>query len=157
MDSRGDTGYVHGEIIGIPVNEKDVYCDAVDYIERGFSSSDSELIRLCIGDPHEKANKVQFEKKIAYRRVGSKTEPVADLSDFYQHISFRDAQREEAEKMHNFTAPELCQNLGKKLVMLITRYAGHYNVTLSIPFSSSQIRQIFFPSNKEYTNLYQRS
>ncbi len=41
MDSRGDTGYVHGEIIGIPVKEKDVYCDAFDYIERSFSSSES--------------------------------------------------------------------------------------------------------------------
>ncbi|XP_073690176.1 sterile alpha motif domain-containing protein 9-like [Garra rufa] len=160
MDSRGDTGYVHGEIIGIPVKEKDVYCDALDYIERSFSNSDSELVRLCIGEPqfvqvvcsksseelyvvevdikpavsivknrvfsvslpnfNEKANKVQFEKKIAYRRVGSNSEPVADLSDFYQHISFRDAKREEAEKMHNFTAPKLCQNLGKKLITLIT-------------------------------------
>ncbi|XP_059405132.1 sterile alpha motif domain-containing protein 9-like [Carassius carassius] len=160
MDSRGDTGYVHGEIIGIPVKEKDVYCDALDYIESSFCSSDSELVRLCIGEPqfvqvvcsnsteelyvvevdikptlsivknkvfsvrlpnfNEKANKVQFEKKTAYRRVGSKTEPVADLSEFYQRISFRDARREEAEKKHNFTAPELCQNLGKKLIMLIT-------------------------------------
>uniref|UniRef100_A0A8C2CZM0 Zmp:0000000735 n=1 Tax=Cyprinus carpio TaxID=7962 RepID=A0A8C2CZM0_CYPCA len=51
MDSRGDTGYTHGEIIGIPVKEKDVYCDALDYIERSFSSSDSELVRLCIGEP----------------------------------------------------------------------------------------------------------
>ncbi|RXN29568.1 sterile alpha motif domain-containing 9-like protein [Labeo rohita] len=160
MDSRGDTGYVHGEIIGIPVKEKDVYCDALDYIERSFSSSDSELVRLCIGDPqfvqvvcsnsneelyivevdikptfsivknkvfsvrlpnfNENANKVQFEKKTAYRRVGSNTEPVVDLSEFHQHISFRDAQREEAEKKYHFTAPELCQNLGKKLIMLIT-------------------------------------
>lgn len=160
MDSRGDTGYVHGEIIGIPAKEKDEYCDALDYIERSFSSSDSELVRLCISEPqfvqvvcsnsteelyivevdikptlsivknkvfsvslpnfNEKANKVQFDKKTAYRRVGSKTEPVADLSEFYQHISFRDAQREEAEKRHNFTAPELSQNLGKKLIMLIT-------------------------------------
>uniref|UniRef100_A0A9J8CHU2 SAM domain-containing protein n=1 Tax=Cyprinus carpio carpio TaxID=630221 RepID=A0A9J8CHU2_CYPCA len=160
MDSRGDTGYVHGEIIGIPVKEKDVYYDALDYIERSFSSADRELVRLCIGEPqfvqvvcsntneelyvvevdikpsvsivknrvfsvslpnfNEKANKVQLEKNTAFRRVGSKTEPVADLSDFYQHISFRDAQREEAESRNNFTSPELCQNLGKKLIMLIT-------------------------------------
>lgn len=151
MDSRGDTGYVHGEIIGVPVKEKDVYYDSFDYIERSFSSSDSEIVRLCIGEPqfvkvvcsnsnvehyvvevdikpavsivknnvfsvslpnfNEKANKVQFEKKTAYRRVGSKTEPVADLNEFYQHMSFRNAQREEAEKTYNFTAPQLCQNL----------------------------------------------
>ncbi|KAK7174134.1 hypothetical protein R3I93_001347 [Phoxinus phoxinus] len=160
MDSRGDTGYVHGEIIGVPAEEKDVYYDSLDYIERSFSSSDSELVRLCIGEPqfvkvvcsnsivehyvvevdikpavsivknkvfsvslpnfNEKANKVQFEKKTAYRRVGSKTEPVADLNEFYQQINFRDAQREEAEKTDHFTAPKLCQNLGKKLKMLVT-------------------------------------
>ncbi len=160
MDSRGDTGYVHGEIIGIPVKEKDVYFDAFDYIERSFSSSESEVVRLCISEPqfvqvvcsnsteelyivevdikptlsivkskvfsvslpnfNEKANKVQFEKKTAYRRVGSKTEPVADLSEFYQQVSFRDVLREEAEKRLNFTAPKLSQNLGKKLIMLIT-------------------------------------
>ncbi|XP_067238948.1 sterile alpha motif domain-containing protein 9-like isoform X2 [Chanodichthys erythropterus] len=160
MDSRGDTGYVHGEIIGFPVKEKDMYYDSLDYIGRSFSSSDSELVRLCISEPqfvkvvcsnnsvehyvvevdikpavsivknkvfsvslpnfNEKANKVQLEKKTAYRRVGSKTEPVDDLNEFYQRISFRDAQREEAEKRHHFTAPELSQNLGKKLKMLIT-------------------------------------
>ncbi|XDV14211.1 hypothetical protein PO909_002388 [Leuciscus waleckii] len=51
MDSRGDTGYVHGEIIGVPIEEKDVYYDSLDYIERSFSSSDSELVRLCVGEP----------------------------------------------------------------------------------------------------------
>lgn len=160
MDSRGDTGYVHGEVIGIPVKEKDMYCDALDYIERSFDSFQSELIRLCIGVPQfiqvvcsnsstehyvvevdiepsvskvknnvffvclpnfsEKANKVQLEKKTAYRRVGSKTEPVVDLNEFYQYMTFRDAQREEAETRHNFTAPGLCQNLGKKLITLMT-------------------------------------
>ncbi|XP_067280867.1 sterile alpha motif domain-containing protein 9-like [Pseudorasbora parva] len=160
MDSRGDTGYVHGEIIGVPVKEKDVYYDSLDYIERSFSSSDSELVRLCISEPqfikvvcsngneehyvvevdikpevsivknkvfsvslpnfNEKANKVQLEKKTAYQRVGSNTKPVDDLNEFYQHIKFRDDRREEAEKTDNFTTPNLCQNLGKKLKMLIT-------------------------------------
>ncbi|XP_056304028.1 sterile alpha motif domain-containing protein 9-like [Danio aesculapii] len=160
MDSRGDAGYVHGEIIGFPVKEKDIYYDALDYIEKSFAESDSELVRLCIGKPQfvqvicsesneeqfivevdikpsvrivknqlfsvrlpnfsEEANKVQLEKKTVYRRVGSKTEPVADLTEFYQHISLRDSQREEAEKMLNFTSPEPSQNLGKKLSMLIT-------------------------------------
>ncbi|KAI7793216.1 putative sterile alpha motif domain-containing protein 9-like [Triplophysa rosa] len=160
MDSRGDTGYVHGEIVGIPVREKDMYCDALDYIERSFDSCQSERIRPCIGvlqfiqvvcsnsskehyvvevdiEPsvskvknnvfsvclpnfNEKANKVQFEKKTAYRRVGSKSESVVDLNEFYQNMTYRDAQREEAETRYNFTTPELCQNLGKKLIMLIT-------------------------------------
>ncbi|KAL2082418.1 hypothetical protein ACEWY4_022236 [Coilia grayii] len=51
MDSRGDMGYVHGEIIGIPVPEKDMYVDALDHIERCCSSSDAEHIRRCIRPP----------------------------------------------------------------------------------------------------------
>ncbi|XP_030645549.1 sterile alpha motif domain-containing protein 9-like [Chanos chanos] len=51
MDSRDDTGYVHGEIIGIPVMEKDIYVDALDHIERSFSGSDSEHVRQCVRPP----------------------------------------------------------------------------------------------------------
>ncbi|KAI5107574.1 sterile alpha motif domain-containing protein 9-like [Silurus meridionalis] len=50
MDSKGDSVYVHGEIIGIPIREKDVYTDALDYIEKCFKSS-SEVIRQCIKPP----------------------------------------------------------------------------------------------------------
>ncbi|KAM9780021.1 sterile alpha motif domain-containing protein 9-like [Neosynchiropus ocellatus] len=50
MDSREDTGYVHGEIIGVPVNDKDVYVDALNYIERSFSS-DKDHIRQCVRPP----------------------------------------------------------------------------------------------------------
>ncbi|XP_073713053.1 sterile alpha motif domain-containing protein 9-like isoform X2 [Misgurnus anguillicaudatus] len=160
MDSKEDPSYVHGEIIGITVKEKDMYYDALDYIEKSFSSFDHELVRLCIDVPqfiqvvcpnsskehyvvevdiepslskvknkvfsvslpnfNEKANKVHLEKKTAYRRVGSKTEPVDELNEFYRFITSRDAQREEAETRYNFIAPELCQNLGKKLTMLMT-------------------------------------
>ncbi|XP_062407128.1 sterile alpha motif domain-containing protein 9-like [Sardina pilchardus] len=50
MDSREDTGYVHGEIIGIPVLERDMYVDALDYIERCYSRY-SEDVRKCIRPP----------------------------------------------------------------------------------------------------------
>ncbi|XP_035763862.1 sterile alpha motif domain-containing protein 9-like [Neolamprologus brichardi] len=161
MDSKEDGGYVHGEIIGIPVANKDIYVDALDYIERSFSS-DKEHIRQCVRPPRfievmdrqstekryvvevdivpsisivkgklyavrlpnfkESTNKVEFEKETILRRVGSKTEPVSDkdLSDFYQRVKDRDAQREEAEKNHFLIAPEMCQDLGRKLTMLMT-------------------------------------
>ncbi|XP_006791552.1 sterile alpha motif domain-containing protein 9-like [Neolamprologus brichardi] len=161
MDSKEDGGYVHGEITGIPVTDKDIYVDALDYIERSFSS-DTEHIRLCVRPPRfievmdrqstekryvvevdivplisivknkvyavrlpnfkESTNKVEFEKEVILRRVGSKTEPVSDkdLSDFYQRVKDRDAQREEAEKNHFLIAPEMCQDLGRKLTMLMT-------------------------------------
>ncbi|XP_062264111.1 sterile alpha motif domain-containing protein 9-like [Platichthys flesus] len=50
MDSREDTGYMHGEVIGIPVKERDIYVDALNYIERSFSS-DAEHVRQCVRPP----------------------------------------------------------------------------------------------------------
>ncbi|XP_041831558.1 sterile alpha motif domain-containing protein 9-like [Melanotaenia boesemani] len=50
MDSREDKGYVHGEIIGIPVKDKDIYVDALDYIEKCFPD-DSEHVRQCVRSP----------------------------------------------------------------------------------------------------------
>ncbi|KAM9744954.1 sterile alpha motif domain-containing protein 9-like [Menidia menidia] len=161
MDSKEDAGYVHGEIIGIPIGEKDIYVDALDYIERSFSS-DKEHVRQCVRPPRfievmdvegaekryvvevdvvplirivkskvyvvrlpnfkESVNKVEFEKEVILRRVGSKTEPVSDkdLSDFYQRVKDRDVQREEAEKNQFLYAPEICHDLGRKLTMLLT-------------------------------------
>lgn len=161
MDSKDDVGYVHGEIVGIPVSEKDIYVDALDYIERSVSS-DKEHVRQCVRPPRfievmdrdstekkyvvevdivpsisivkskvyavrlpnfkETTNKVEFEKEMILRRVGSKTEPVSDkdLGDFYQRVKDRDAQREEAEKYQFLSAPGICQDLGRKLTMLMT-------------------------------------
>ncbi|XP_041951451.1 sterile alpha motif domain-containing protein 9-like [Alosa sapidissima] len=51
MDSREDTGYIHGEIIGIPVLDKDIYVDALDHIERCYSRFDAEDVRQCIRPP----------------------------------------------------------------------------------------------------------
>ncbi|XP_051244853.1 sterile alpha motif domain-containing protein 9-like isoform X3 [Dicentrarchus labrax] len=161
MDSKEDAGHVHGEIIGIPVQEKDIYVDALDYIERSISSN-HEHVRQCVRPPRfievigrestekryvvevdivpsvnivnnkvyavrlpnfkESTNKVEFEKETILRRVGSKTEPVSDkaLGDFYQRVKDRDAQREEAEKSQYLSAPDFCQDLGRKLTMLMT-------------------------------------
>ena len=161
MDSKEDAGYVHGEIIGIAVQEKDIYVDALDYIERSISS-DKEHVRQCVRPPRfievldrestekryvvevdivpsisivkgkvyavrlpnfkESSNKVEFEKEAILRRVGSKTEPVndKDLSDFYQRVRDRDAQREEAEQNQFLSAPDFCQDLGRKLKVLMT-------------------------------------
>ncbi|XP_034075753.1 sterile alpha motif domain-containing protein 9-like [Gymnodraco acuticeps] len=161
MDSKEDTGYVHGEIIGIAVQEKDIYVDALDYIERSISS-DKEHVRQCVRPPRfievldrestemryvvevdivpsisivknkvyvvrlpnfkESTNKVEFEKEAILRRVGSKTEPVndKDQSDFYQRVRDRDAQREEAEQNQFLSAPDFCQDLGRKLRVQMT-------------------------------------
>ncbi|XP_064172481.1 sterile alpha motif domain-containing protein 9-like [Anguilla rostrata] len=161
MDSRDDTHYMHGEIIGIPVAEKDILVDALDYIERCFTS-DSEDVRQCIRPPQfievidingteklyvvevdivptvnvvrnrvysvrlpnfkEKSNKVELEKEAIYRRVGSKTEPVIDQNvfNFYQRVRDRDDLREETEKSQFLNTPDFCEDLGRKLTMLVT-------------------------------------
>uniref|UniRef100_A0AAQ4QL95 SAM domain-containing protein n=1 Tax=Gasterosteus aculeatus aculeatus TaxID=481459 RepID=A0AAQ4QL95_GASAC len=161
MDSKDDVGYVHGEIIGIPVQEKDIYVDALDYIERSFSSGrdhvrecvrpprfievvdrestekmyvvevdivpsisivKNKVYRVCLPKFAEATNKVHFEKETILRRVGSKTEPVMekDISDFHERMKDRDAQREEAENNLFLSAPDCCQDLGRKLKMLMT-------------------------------------
>ncbi|XP_029913094.1 sterile alpha motif domain-containing protein 9-like [Myripristis murdjan] len=162
MDSKDDTGYTHGEIIGIPVKEKDMYTDALDHIEKSFSTSDGEHVRQCVRPPRfievidrkstekmyvvevdivpsisivkgrvysvrlpnfkESANKVEHEKDTVYRRVGSKSEPVSDKdqNNFYLRVKERDVQREEAEKRQFLSAPDICQDLGRKLTMLMT-------------------------------------
>ncbi|MBN3285133.1 SAM9L protein, partial [Polyodon spathula] len=52
MDSVENTRHVHGEIIGVPVNDRDFYVDALDYIERCFMTpSQKEEARLCIRLP----------------------------------------------------------------------------------------------------------
>lgn len=160
MDSREDAGYVHGEIIGVPIKDKEVFVDALDYIERSFSS-DKEDVRECVRPPRfievmdhessekryvvevdivplirivrgkvykvrlpnfkESTNKVEFDKDAVLRRVGSKTEPVIeDQLDFFKRVQHRDTQREEAEKCPFPNEPEIYQNLGRKLTMLVT-------------------------------------
>ncbi|XP_034045617.1 sterile alpha motif domain-containing protein 9-like [Thalassophryne amazonica] len=161
MDSKDNNQYTHGEIIGVPVKETDIYIDALDYIERSFSSNE-EHVRQCVRPPRfievvdregkekryvvevdivpsinivknkvysvklpnfkDSTNKVEFEKATIYRRVGAKTEPVSeqDRSDFYERVRDRDVQREEAERYQFLNAPHICQDLGRKLMMLMT-------------------------------------
>ncbi|MBN3307558.1 SAM9L protein, partial [Amia calva] len=160
VDSREDHGFVHGEIIGVPVEEKDLYVDALDHIGKSFSAPDSEHVWQCIRPPQfievvdmnssekhfvievdivpavsivkgkvysvrlpnfkESSNKVEREKTTIYRRVGAKTEPVSDPLEFYQNVKDRDAQRERAEVSHFRNAPDVCEDLGRKLMVLLT-------------------------------------
>ncbi|MBN3307559.1 SAM9L protein, partial [Amia calva] len=51
MDSK-NTSYQHGEIIGIPVKDKDLFVDALDYIERSFTNPSQQAdARQCIRPP----------------------------------------------------------------------------------------------------------
>lgn len=50
VDSKEKTAYVHGEIIGVPVKERDIFVDALDYTERSVHS-DAEHVRQCVRPP----------------------------------------------------------------------------------------------------------
>ncbi|XP_035261267.1 sterile alpha motif domain-containing protein 9-like [Anguilla anguilla] len=157
MDSKGNSGHVHGEVIGVPVKEKDMYIDAFDHIERSFSKLISEHVRMCIREPEfikvanctehyvievdivpevsivrnkvypvrlpnftETSKKVEFEKETIYQRKGANTEPVSEQNMFYQRVKDRDAMREKAEQSYLFGTPDVLQDLGRKLKMLVT-------------------------------------
>nr|XP_033501219.1 sterile alpha motif domain-containing protein 9-like [Epinephelus lanceolatus] len=64
MDSKEDAGYMHGEIIGIPVKERDIYVDALDYIERCVPLN-KEHVRQCVRPPRfiEVTDRESTEKK----------------------------------------------------------------------------------------------
>ncbi|CAG11432.1 unnamed protein product, partial [Tetraodon nigroviridis] len=49
-DSKESTDYTHGEIIGIPVEEKDIYVDTLNYIERCVPT-DSSHVHQCVRSP----------------------------------------------------------------------------------------------------------
>uniref|UniRef100_UPI00398E739A serine/threonine-protein kinase/endoribonuclease IRE1 isoform X1 n=2 Tax=Pristiophorus japonicus TaxID=55135 RepID=UPI00398E739A len=49
-DSNDSSEYTHGEIIGIPVKDPDIYVDALDYIDKCFKHH-GEIARLCIEQP----------------------------------------------------------------------------------------------------------
>lgn len=49
MDNK-EKKHVHGQIIGIPVKDKDVYTDVLNYIKRCFKSND-KLVEQCIRPP----------------------------------------------------------------------------------------------------------
>ncbi|XP_009321966.1 PREDICTED: sterile alpha motif domain-containing protein 9-like [Pygoscelis adeliae] len=50
-DSVEDSGWKHGQIIGIKVKEREYYVDALDYIEKCFCENVQEIARKCIHPP----------------------------------------------------------------------------------------------------------
>ncbi|XP_069050743.1 sterile alpha motif domain-containing protein 9-like [Lepisosteus oculatus] len=157
------TDYEHGEIIGLPVKDRDVFVDALDYTERCFANpSHKEDARRCIRPPrfievidkgstetswvievdvvpmaktvkgqvytvrlpkfNEKTNKVEFEKKTVYQRVGANTVPISDDDqvEFTLGMPERDSRREEAELSGSQSPSDIREDLGRKLTLLLT-------------------------------------
>ncbi|XP_020638262.3 sterile alpha motif domain-containing protein 9-like [Pogona vitticeps] len=51
VDSVEEKGWAHGQIVGVPIRDRDMYVDALDYIEKCFDSDSQEAARLCIHPP----------------------------------------------------------------------------------------------------------
>ncbi|KAA0705808.1 Sterile alpha motif domain-containing protein 9-like [Triplophysa tibetana] len=138
------TSYKHGEIIGIPIKDREDYEDALDYIEHCFPTQNSDA-RKCIKPPkfipvidkddqtqswivevdvvpmvnivrgklysaripkfNEKTNKVEYEQKAYYHRVGPNTPRIKD--DELVHFVHAEVHFKE--------------DLGRKLCVLLTR------------------------------------
>lgn len=49
-DSKESTAYTHGEIIGIPVQERDIYMDALDHIQKAVPNN-SDHVYQCVRPP----------------------------------------------------------------------------------------------------------
>lgn len=50
-DTVENKGWQHGQIVGLRIRDRDMYVDALDYIERCFESHVQEAARLCIHPP----------------------------------------------------------------------------------------------------------
>ncbi|XP_051994418.1 sterile alpha motif domain-containing protein 9-like [Xyrauchen texanus] len=156
------TSYKHGEIIGIPIKDKEDFEDALDYIENCFPTQHSDA-RKCIKSPkfipvidkddqdqnwivevdvvpivnvvrdklysaqipkfNEKTNKVQYEPKAYYHRVGPNTPRITEdeLVSFIQALKDLDQKRELEENNQNQTQAHFKEDLGRKLIVLLTR------------------------------------
>ncbi|XP_030062726.1 sterile alpha motif domain-containing protein 9-like [Microcaecilia unicolor] len=90
-------------------------------IEPLYSKVNGKYFEVTLPKFHEDSNKVSYEKKAVYQRVGSKSEPVKyeDHLAFIQGLQSTDARRKEAES-RNTAGTESTDDLGRKLSILLT-------------------------------------
>lgn len=176
------TSYKHGEIIGIPIEDKEIFEDALDYIENCFPAQHSDA-RKCIKPPkfipvidkdskaqnwivevdvvpmvnvvrgklysaripkfNEKANKVEYEHKAYYQRVGPNTPRVTDdeLVSFVQALEDVDQKREIEENNQNQILAHVKEDLGRKLSVLLTHGKKYMDNTLRYIIVSDRFDQ----------------
>lgn len=176
------TSYKHGEIIGIPIEDKEVFEDALDYIENCFLTQHSDA-RKCIKPPkfipvvdkdsqsqnwivevdvvpmvnvvrgklysaripkfNEKANKAEYEQKAYYQRVGPNTPRVTEdeLVSFIQALKDLDQKREYEENNQNQIQAHAKEDLGRKLIVLLTQGKKYMDKTLRYIVVSNRFDQ----------------
>ncbi|KAL1278016.1 hypothetical protein QQF64_024689 [Cirrhinus molitorella] len=176
------TSYKHGEIIGIPIEDKEAFEDALDFIENCFPTQHSDA-RKCIKTPkfikviekdnqtqkwivevdvvpmvnivrdklysaripkfNEKANKVEYEQKAYYQRVGPNTPRITEdeLVSFIQALKDLDQKREQEENNQNQTQVHSKEDLGRKLSVLLTHGKKNMDKTLRYIIVSNRFDQ----------------
>ncbi|RXN26664.1 sterile alpha motif domain-containing 9-like protein [Labeo rohita] len=176
------TSYKHGEIIGIPIEDKEVFEDALDYIENCFPTQHSDA-RQCIKTPkfipvidkdcqtqnwivevdvvpmvnivrdklysaripkfNEKTNKVEYEQKAYYQRVGPNTPRITEdeLVRFIQALKDVDQKREWEENNQNQIQAHFKEDLGRKLLVLLTHGKKYIDNTLRYIMVSNRFDQ----------------
>uniref|UniRef100_A0A8C1UBA4 SAM domain-containing protein n=2 Tax=Cyprinus carpio TaxID=7962 RepID=A0A8C1UBA4_CYPCA len=176
------TSYKHGEIIGIPIEDKEIFQDALDYIENCFPTQHSDA-RKCIKPPkfipvidkdsqtqnwivevdvvpmvnivrdklygaripkfNEKNNKVEYEQKAYYQRVGPNTPRVTEdeLVGFIQALKDLDQKREQEENNQNQAQAHFKEDLERKLLVLLTRGKKYMDNTLRYILVSNRFDQ----------------
>ncbi|XP_072300399.1 sterile alpha motif domain-containing protein 9-like [Eucyclogobius newberryi] len=165
--------YKHGEIIGINVQNREDFVDALDYIEKCFNGSSEQCdARECIRNPRfieviektstdkkyvveydvvpkasivkekyysvgvpnfsEKANKIKFEAKTPYCRVGANTPQIShdNMFSFIKSLIEKDKQREEAESTKHHPTGEYKEDQRRKLSILLTSGRKHMDNSL---------------------------
>uniref|UniRef100_A0A673NHZ0 SAM domain-containing protein n=1 Tax=Sinocyclocheilus rhinocerous TaxID=307959 RepID=A0A673NHZ0_9TELE len=176
------TSYKHGEIIGIPIEDKEIFQEALDYIENCFPALHSDA-RKCIKTPkfipivdkssqtqnwivevdvvpmvnivrdklygaripkfNEKTNKVEYEQKAYYQRVGPNTPRITEDEhvSFIQALKDLDQKREQEENNQNQTQAHFKEDLERKLLVLLTRGKKYMDNTLRYILVSNRFDQ----------------
>nr|XP_055037335.1 sterile alpha motif domain-containing protein 9-like [Misgurnus anguillicaudatus] len=177
------TSYKHGEIIGIEIENKEDFEEALDYIENCFPAQQHPDARKCIRSPkfipvidegnptskwivevdvvpmvnivggklysaripkfNEKANKVEYEQKAYYHRVGANTPRITEdeLVSFIQGLKDLDQTREQLENYQNQTEVHSKEDLGRKLSVLLTRGKKYMDNTMRYIIVSNRFDQ----------------
>ncbi|XP_029584673.1 sterile alpha motif domain-containing protein 9-like [Salmo trutta] len=103
----------------------------------------NQLYSVTIPKFSEKTNRVIYEEKAPYHRVGANTPriPGEDLVNFIQGLKEKDLQREEAESSTSQTAADTREDLGRKLSILLTCGKKYMDDTLSFIIVTNKFQE----------------
>uniref|UniRef100_W5K098 Sterile alpha motif domain containing 9 like n=1 Tax=Astyanax mexicanus TaxID=7994 RepID=W5K098_ASTMX len=99
-------------------NEEERYVVEFDVVP-SVSVVRNKMFGVRLPNFREESNKLEFEKETIFCRQGSRTQPT-DANTFHRKLQSIDSQREAKEQEPELANPEVPQDLGRKLIMLVT-------------------------------------